>query len=122
MSMYQTAHNVDWCPRTRRWVEIAPAPGEPAAVAIVRARRIRRVWAELTRVQRAGEPMPSMRALAARCGLPSSSTAQSCIEALVRMGAADVLARAEEPNAAGIRQRVAGALRVVKPYGWEVYE
>lgn len=122
MSIYQLSHGVDWCPRTRRWVEIRPAPGEPSVVAIVRARRIRRVWAELSRAQQAGEPVPSMRALAQRCGLPSSSTAQSCLEALITMGAVDVLAREPEPDANGVRRRVAGAYRVAKPFGWEVYE
>lgn len=122
MSLWQLSHVVDWCPRARRWIDVILAPGEPAAVAIVRARRIRRVWEELTRAQAAGEPMPSTRTLARRCGLPSSSTAQSCIEALITMGAVDVLARADEPDANGVRRRVAGALRVVKPYGWEVYE
>lgn len=79
--------------------------------------RTRRVWAELSRAQTAGEAMPSMRQLARRCKLPSCSTAQRCVETLVAMGVTVVAARHE-----GVQQRaVTGALRVVTPFEWECY-
>jgi hypothetical protein len=96
--------------------------GEPPIFIVEYGRRVRRAWAELTRAQLAGEPMPSVRELARRCGMPASSTAQTCIETLVAMEAVEVLGRTEEPNAAGVRQRITGALRVVKLYGWECFE
>jgi hypothetical protein len=122
MSYAQLSYRIDWCAKSRRWVTIEPGPDEPSARAIVRGRRIRRVWAELSRAQRAGETPPSCRVLAVRCGLPSSSTAYTCIEALVAMGVVDVLARADEPSADGSRRRVARAIRVAKLYGWDYYD
>lgn len=91
----------------------------PTPRAIMWGQRVRRVWAELTRAQAAGEAMPSMRQLAERCRLPSSSTAQTCVEALVANGAVVVVARQAKPNALGTRRRVTSALRVVRMYGWE---
>lgn len=122
MSLYYRPHTEDWCPRRREWVTITPGPGEPSATAIVRARRIRRVWAELSRCGVVGLTMPSMRDLAARCKLPSCSTAQSCVDALIAMGVVDTLASHERRRTDGVRRRVAGAYRLVRPYGWESYE
>lgn len=96
--------------------------GEPPTFMVEYGRRVRRVWAELTRAQAAGEPMPSMRALAKRCELPAYSTAHNCLDVLVAMGVVDVLGRVDEPGVSGARARIVGALRVVKPYGWEFYE
>lgn len=111
----------DWCPRARQFVAIVPEPGGPSVGAIIRGRRIRRVWAELSRAQFEGRPLPSMRRLAHLCRLPSSSTAQMCVEALEALGVVEVLAREPSVNALGQRPRLAGALRVVQPYGWEWY-
>jgi hypothetical protein len=83
--------------------------------------RTRRVWAELSRAAAAGEAVPSMRQLAKRCKLPSSSTAQRCVDTLVAMGVADVIRRHPDRHALGALRMVTGALRLVKPYGWEWY-
>lgn len=93
----------------------------PSPLAVTRGQRIRRVWAELTRAQAAGEVAPSMRELARRCRLPSSSTAQTCVAALIALGAVEAVAQHPEPTARGERRRVTSALRVVKLYGWESY-
>lgn len=91
----------------------------PTTREVERGQRVRRVWAELTRAQAAGDAMPGMRELARRCRLPSCSTAQGCVDVLVALGAVAELGR-HEPSAATPRRRVTSALRVVRPYGWEI--
>lgn len=88
----------------------------PTLREIERGQRLRRVWAALSEAQAQGRPMPGMREIARSCGLPSSSTAQACVEMLEALGVVEVAAR----HARGGR-RVTSALRVTQPFGWESY-
>lgn len=58
----------------------------PWSLAVVRARRVRRIWQELTRAQVAGERMPTLAELCARCAVSSSSVAHRDVQLLQRMG------------------------------------
>lgn len=102
-----------------RYVRVRDAT-EHSRQTILRGQRIRRVWVELTRCTSAGLPMPTMRVLAVRCNLLSSSVAQACVEALIKMDVIVVLHMADGVRN-GSQPRTAGAYRVAKPYGWEIY-